>query len=60
MPKGFCFSVFKFNNHSSACFPSVRGRTGSQSREYRLFRSAPVQLMIVYTAVRSQCLPAEA
>lgn len=60
IPKCFCFSAFSFNNHSSACFPSVLGRTGSQSREYRLFQSAPVQLMIVYTAVHSQCLPAEA
>lgn len=60
IPKVFCFSAFKFNNHSSVCFLSVLGRTGSQSREYRLFQSAPVQLIILYTAVCSQCLPAEA
>lgn len=57
IPKGFCFSAFKFNNHSSVCFLPGLGRTGSQSREYRLFQSAPVQLIIIYTAVY---LPAEA
>lgn len=52
--------LLQCNNHSLACFPSVLGRTGSQSREYRLFQLAPVQLTIADDSIHSCMQPVPA